>query len=330
LDLPPGDELGRRGREEHIVSSKNASTAESMKVGRRNVGVPNPDKVLFPDDGITKADLVGYYIAIGDAMVPHLRGRAVMMARHPDGITEQGFYQKDVPDYFPDWVHRARLGKAGGTVTHAVVDDTAMLAYLASQACITPHTWLSRVDRPERPDQMTFDIDPPDDRFERARSAARDLRGLLDELGLASFVKTTGSRGLHVTVPLDRRADFDTVRAFARDTARVLAGRDPKGVTIESRKAKRGDRVYIDVLRNAYAQTAVPPYAVRTRSGAPVAAPLHWDELDSADTAPRQHTVASMPDRLVAVSDPWEQLARRRASLSGARRRLEALVREAA
>jgi bifunctional non-homologous end joining protein LigD len=322
--------LGRRGREEHIVSSKNASTVESMRVGRRNVGVPNPDKVLFPDDGITKADLVRYYIAVAEAMVPHLRGRAVMMARHPDGITGQSFYQKDVPDYFPDWVHRARLGKAGGTVTHAVVDDAAMLAYLASQACITPHTWLSRVDRPDRPDQMIFDLDPPGDRFDRAQSAARDLRGLLDEIGLASFVKTTGSRGLHVTVPLDRRADFDSVRAFARDAAKILASRDPKGVTIESRKAKRGDRVFIDVLRNAYAQTAVPPYAVRATPGAPVATPLYWDELEKADAGPRRHNVASMPDRLATVSDPWQHLARRRASLGGARRRLDALAREAA
>jgi bifunctional non-homologous end joining protein LigD len=147
---------------------------------------------------------------------------------------------------------------------------------------------------------------------------------------LPSFLKTTGSRGLHVTVPLDRRASFDSVRAFARDVARVSVGRDPDGVTTEARKTKRGGRVFIDVLRNGYAQTAVPPYALRTLPGAPAAVPLHWDELDETDAGPRRYGLANVADRLAAVGDPWARMTQRRSSLASARRRLDGLVREAA
>jgi bifunctional non-homologous end joining protein LigD len=309
------------------MSSKGSST--EVKVGRRTIHVGNPDKALFPEDGITKADLVEYYRTVGDVMVPRLRGRPVMMARYPDGIDRPGFYQKDTPEYFPDWVHRQRLAKEGGSVTHVVCDDTATLVYLASQACITPHVWLSRVDMPEHPDQLIFDLDPPGDDFDAVRSAAHALHRVLDDLALPAFLKTTGSRGVHLTVPLDRRAGFDTVRAFARDVASVLAAREPQRLTIEPRKAKREGRVFIDTLRNGYAQTAVPPYAVRNLAGAPVAAPLHWDELDEPDAGPRRYTVANVAERLDEVGDPWGSLGRGR-SLTNPRRRLDAMMRDAA
>ncbi|HWC38251.1 MAG TPA: non-homologous end-joining DNA ligase [Acidimicrobiales bacterium] len=301
-----------------------------MRIGRHAIELSHPDKVLFPDDGVTKADLVRYYVDVAEAMIPHLKGRPVMMARYPEGIAKHGFYQKDIPDYFPDWVRRARVTKEGGTVTHVLCDDPATLAYLANQASITPHVWLSRADRPDNPDQMVFDLDPSGDDFGLVVTTARDLRGLLDDVGLPALVKATGSRGLHVVVPLDRRAGFDTVRAFARDIAEVMARRDPDRVTVESRKAKRGDRVFVDVLRNAYAQTAVPPYAVRTLPGAPVATPLRWDELDEQGAGPRRFHLTDLPERLAKTGDLWAGMSRRARSLAGARRRLDALLSEAA
>jgi bifunctional non-homologous end joining protein LigD len=247
------------------------SDKRSVKVGRRTVEVSNPDKVLFLDDGITKGDLVDYYRRVAEFMLPHLRDHPVAMERYPDGIAGQRIFQKDVPDYFPHWIDRVKVHKEGGTLQQVVCEDAATLAYLANQACITPPVFLSRTDRP---DQLIFDLDPADDDFEEARVAALWLRSLLEELELPAFAKTTGGKGIHLTVPLDRRADFDTVRGFARDAAEELARRHPDRLTTEQRKDKRKGRLYLDVMRNAYAQTAVPPYAVRARPGATVAAPL--------------------------------------------------------
>ncbi len=179
---------------------------------------------LGPGDGITKADLADCYRTVAPRMLPHLRGRPPVLERHPDGIDGPAFMQKDVPDHFPDWVHRAELPKADGTVTYAICDDTATLLHLADQACTTPHRFLSKADRPERPDRLVFDLDPSGEDFAPVRDAALGLHRLLDELGLPSSLMATGSRGLHVVVALDRRAPFDDVRAFARGVADVLAG----------------------------------------------------------------------------------------------------------
>jgi len=301
------------------------TAAVEVRVGRRAFRVTNPDKPLFPDDGITKADLVEYYRRVAGWMLPHLRDRPVSMERFPDGIGGERIMQKTAPDYFPDWIPRVRVAKQGGTVEHPLCRDAATLAYLASQACITPHVWLSRVDRPDHPDQMIFDLDPPGESFDDARVAALWLRSLLDELDLPSFVKTTGGRGLHVLVPLDRRADFDIVRQFARDVAAVLAGRHPDRLTVEQRKDKRQGRLYVDTMRNAYAQTAAPAYAVRARPGAPVATPLAWDEVEDASLTPRRFTVRTIFDRLDGGDDPWRDLRRRSRSLTSARARLASL-----
>jgi bifunctional non-homologous end joining protein LigD len=287
----------------------------TVRVGRRTIDLSNPDKVLFADQGITKADLVRYYRAVAKVLMPHLRGRPVMMDRYPDGIDRGSFVQKNVPDYFPDWVHRAELPKEGGAVTHVVCDDPATLVYLAAQACITPHVWLSRVDRPDRPDRLVFDLDPFADDLGVVRDAAGSLRGTLEELGLTSFVQTTGSRGFHVLVPLDRRAGFDEARSFARGVAELLAERDPTRLTTEQRKNKRGDRLYLDTMRNAYGQTSVPPYAVRARSGAPVATPLTWEELENGDVEPQSFDTSSVLERLKREGDPWAGMIRHPQSL---------------
>ncbi|MCX4445329.1 non-homologous end-joining DNA ligase [Streptomyces sp. NPDC087866] len=285
--------------------------------------ISRPDKVLFPDDGITKAELAAYYRTVAGRMLPHLRDRPLMLQRFPDGIGGHGFMQKDVPHYFPDWVHRVELPKEGGTVTYPIADDTATLVYLAGQACITPHRFLSRADRPHHPDRLVFDLDPPGDDFAPVREAALGLHGLLEELELPSLVMTTGSRGLHVVVALDRRDDFDDVRAFARAVADALVARQPERFTTEARKKARGDRLYLDVQRNAYAQTAVAPYAVRARPGAPVAAPLAWEDVDDPALDARRWSLRDA-DALLE-RDPWHDPPRPR-SLGRARTLLGALT----
>jgi bifunctional non-homologous end joining protein LigD len=299
-------------------------SAERVKVNGATVEVSNADKVLFPADGITKGGLVHYYRDIATTMVPYLRERPLAMARHPDGIDGERIFQKNVPDYFPDWVRRVRVAKRDGEVRQAVCDKPATLVYLANQACVEPHVFLSRADRIDRPDQMVFDLDPPTaDRFPDARRVALELRALLEgDLGLTAFAKTTGGKGLHVHVPLDRRAGFDDVRDVARRVAELLAAAHPGAVTTEQRKNKRGDRLFLDVLRNAYAQTVVAPYSVRARPGAHVATPLHWDELEDSGLAPGRFTTTTIFRRLDETADPWADMARRRYGLSQLRERL--------
>ncbi|MFF1409433.1 non-homologous end-joining DNA ligase [Streptomyces sp. NPDC058289] len=306
-----------------MTATKASTGTRRIRAGRRTVEIGHPDKVLFPGDGITKADLAAYYRTVAGVMLPHLRGRPLMLERHPDGTRGPAFMQKDVPDHFPDWIHRAQLPKHGGTVTYAVCDDTATLLYLADQACITPHRFLSRADRPDHPDRLVFDLDPSGDDFTVVREAAHGLRELLDELELPSLLMTTGSRGLHVVIPLDRRAPFDDVRSFAHAAADVLAARDPGRLTTEPRKKDRRGRLYLDVQRNAYAQTAVAPYAVRALPGAPVAAPLAWADLDDPGLTARHRTLADA--ELLLAENPWHAPPRPR-SLTKARRLLSAMV----
>lgn len=300
------------------------ASSRRIRAGRRTVELGRPEKELFPEDGITKADLADYYLAVAPRMLPHLRGRPLMLERHPDGIEDGGFVQKDVPDYFPDWVHRAELPKEDGSVTYAVCDDTATLVYLVDQACTTPHRWLSKADHPGAPDRLVFDLDPPADDFTPVRETALLMHRLLDELGLPSAVMSTGSRGLHVVVPLDRSADFDQVRAFARDLAGVLVADQPDQLTIEARKQARRGRLYLDIQRNAYAQVTVAPYAVRARPGAPVAAPLNWADVEDPELTPRRWTLATVDELL--RTDPWHDLPARGRSLGRAARRLAALT----
>ncbi|MEU2231093.1 non-homologous end-joining DNA ligase [Streptomyces vietnamensis] len=308
-------------------------TTADIRVSGRTVEIKRAEKELFPDDGITKADLADYYRRVGPRILPQLRGRPLMLERHPDGIEDGRFMQKDTPDHFPDWIHRKELPKEGGTVTYPVCDDVATLLYLAGQACITPHRWLSRTDRPDHPDRLVFDLDPPPasgrgrplgEDFEAVRRAATLLHELLDELELPAALMTTGSRGLHVLVPLDRHATFDAVRAFARDVAELLADRHPEQLTTAPRKQARKGRLYLDIQRNGYGQTAVTPYAVRALPGAPVATPLSWNELDDADLTPRRWTLGTIDERL-ETDDPWGRELRRGRSVEAARGRLEKL-----
>lgn len=292
----------------------------------REVEITHPDRVLFPDPsprkGITKGDLVDYYGEVADTMLPHLRDRPLTVQRFPRGIDEQGFVQQDFADSLPDWMSGAEVAKEGGTLVHPVADRREALRWLANQNCITLHMWQSRRDRLHNPDRLVFDLDPSDTDFAVVRATARATAGVLDDLGLACYVQTTGSRGLHVVVPVRPDTDFDTARQFTRDVAEVVAADDAKHRTVEVRKDKRGGRVYVDVMRNAYAQTAVAPYSVRARPGAPVATPLEWDELDARGLRADRFTIRDVPKRLAGQRDPWADMSRHARALSGPAKRL--------
>lgn len=290
---------------------------------RTNVEITNPQKIIFPQDGITKGELVEYYRRIAPRMLPYLRGRPLSMQRYPSGLDSRGFFQQHASDYFPDWIKTVTVPKEGGTVRHVVCDNEATLVYLANQAMVTPHAWLSRADQPDNPDQLVFDLDPSGAEFAEVKAAARAVKQLLDDLDLPAFVKTTGSRGLHVAVPLDRRDNFDRVRAFARSLAEKLVETAPDRWTIEQRKDKRHARVFIDTNRNAYAQTVAPAFAVRSRAGAPVSMPITWEDLDRRELSPDGWTIRNAFETLDSREDPWHDFFRHARSLERARTRLE-------
>ncbi|WP_330281788.1 non-homologous end-joining DNA ligase [Streptomyces sp. NBC_00588] len=299
----------------------------TVRAGRRTVRVHRAGKVLFPGDGdakeYTKGDLVDYYRSAARLMLPHLRGRPLMLERHPDGVDGPRFMQKNTPESYPEWITRVELPKEGGTVCHTVCDEAATLVYLADQAAVTLHRWLSRTGSVERPDRLVFDLDPAEDDFEAVREAAVLLGELLDELRLPSGLMTTGSRGLHVVVPLDGRHGFDEVREFAHDVADTLAAAHPDRLTTAARKKERGERLYLDIGRNAYAQTAVAPLTVRALPGAPVATPIAWSQLDDPGLHARRWTIDDAVEQ--AGSDPWDGVMSRGRALGPARRRLDAL-----
>jgi bifunctional non-homologous end joining protein LigD len=293
-----------------------------IRVDRREIEISRPEKVLFPDDGITKGDLIEYYARIAPRILPHVRDRPLTLERYPNGINTKRFFQKEVSSYFPTWIRTITVPKVGGTVTHVLCNDTATLVYIANQACVTPHIFLSRADKLTMPDQLVFDLDPQGDDFEPVRSTALAFKQLLDDLGLPAFLKTTGSRGLHVVVPLRRRENFDAVRAFGRDLAGIIVSQAPEARTMENLKAHRGDRVFIDTNRNGYAQLVAPAYAVRARRGAPVSVPLAWSELRKKNLRSNSFTIRTTFDRLESAPDPWADFWRSGVSLVSARRRL--------
>lgn len=290
------------------------------------VEISRPGKVLFAasdSPAVTKSDLARYYADIAAVMLPHVRRRPISMQRFPDGIGGTSFFEKRVPEHFPDFIARTQVRTAEGSQHQVMIDDEAALVYLANQACITPHTWLSTADDLEHPDQMVFDLDPSVPDLGAVRRATRLVGEFLDDLGLQSFLKTTGSRGYHVVVPLEPGPDFDAVRTFARRLAELLVETEPELLTLQARKDKRGDRVLVDIQRNGYGQTAVPPYAVRARPGAPVATPIRWDELSRVE--PDGYALTSIRRRLGQMPDPWAQFGTRRHDLAPMHERLASM-----
>jgi bifunctional non-homologous end joining protein LigD len=289
--------------------------------------ITHPEKILFPADGISKAELASYYEAIAPLMLPHIRNRPITMERFHRGIGEPGFFQKDVVKGFPEWLKRVEVAKHGGTVHHPLANDVRSLLWLANQNSITVHVWPSRAPKLYYPDVCVFDLDPSkDDENDTLCTAAIHLRDLLNELGLSSWVKTSGSKGFHIAVPLDGKADFGTVARFAHTVGRLVVQRDPKHLTQEFSKADRGGRILVDTGRNGYSATFAAAYSVRAKPGAPVSAPCNWSEVEQGEVGPRTFTLRNMAERVDAVGDLWSDLLRSKRSLKRPMEKLRGLM----
>jgi len=280
------------------------------------IAITHPDKVLFPDMGITKAELAEYYETIAPLMLPHIRGRPVTMERYHRGIGAPGFFQKDVSKGFPAWLKRVEVPKKGGTVHHPLVTDARSLVWLANQNSITPHVWTSRVPDLYHPDICVFDLDPArEDQPDILRMTALALRDLLEELGLPAWIKTSGSKGFHIAVSLDGKSHVGDVARFAYAVGTILVERDPRHLTQEFHKSDRGGRILVDTGRNGYGATFAAAYAVRAKPGAPVSAPCTWEEIEGGTVGPRTLTLRTMAVRAAEVGDLWSDMRRRKRSL---------------
>jgi len=271
---------------------------------------------MFPDVGITKGELASYYETISPVMLPHLQRRPITMERFHRGIDAPGFFQKDVSKGFPEWLERVEVPKHGGTVHHPIVTNTEGLLWLANQNSITIHVWPSRAPNLYQPDICVFDLDPSKaDDFDTLRAAALGLRDLLAELGLPSWIKTSGSKGFHIAVPLDGKSDFGTVARFAHVVGQILVKRDPDNLTQEFSKVDRGGRILVDTGRNGYSATFAATYTVRARPGAPVSAPCSWEELERGEVGPQSFTLRMMDQRIAATGDLWADMLKIKKSL---------------
>jgi bifunctional non-homologous end joining protein LigD len=265
------------------------------------VKVSHPEKVLYPADGITKGEVVEYYRTVAEAMLVHLRGRPLTLQRFPNGIDEPGFMQKNASKYFPESIERVEVPKEGGTTIHPLCDTPDDLVYLANQNTITFHIWTSRTPDLLRPDRLVLDLDPPKG-GDPPREAARAARKVMEDIGLSPGVMTTGSSGYHVVALIEQEHDYEAIGKVARLLAGVVAARHPDEMTTEFLKKDRAGRVFVDWLRNRWAQSTVCPWSLRPRPGAPVAMPITWEELD--DTDPQRWTLRDAPERLDR-EDPW-------------------------
>src|SRR4051794_22274660 len=284
----------------------------------REVPISHPDKVLFPGAGVTKAGLAEHFERVADRMLPHIRDRPLSLQVFPGGVARPGHFMKQAPDYFPDWVRRVTVPKKGGEVTHVVANDADTLRLLANHNAITLHIPTSRRDRPDRPDRLIVDLDPSDDQdWPAIVAGARLVADMFRQIGLEPFAMATGSRGLHVVAPLRRELGYPEIFAFAKAISLRAAAESPDHLTTEFLKVSRDDRIFVDVLRNRWAQTAVAPYSPRAKPDAPVATPLEWDEVEAA--GPRPFTIATLPpDR----RDPWAAIGDAAASPRAAAKRV--------
>jgi len=284
--------------------------------------ITHPDKVLFPADGITKGDLAAYYEAIAPIMLPHVRNRPLTMERYPAGIGGTGFWQKDVSKGFPSWLKRVRIRKKDGWLHYPLITDLRSLLWVTNQNTITQHVWTSRVPRVSYPDVCVFDLDPSVDDAQAVRKAALDLRDLLEEIGLTTWVKTSGSKGFHIVVPIDGKTSIGAVVRFAGAVGRLFVSRAPDRSTQEFSKADRAGRIYVDTGRNAPGATFAAAYTVRARPGAPVSAPCTWAEIERGRVHPQTFTVRNMRARIDDVGDLWADMLRRGRSLTRAMAKL--------
>jgi bifunctional non-homologous end joining protein LigD len=292
------------------------------------VRLSSADRVLFPEDGITKGDLFSYYERVGPTLVPHLRDRPFTMKRYPHGIDGEVFFQKQAPKHLPSWIRTRQFTthpREGGSrlVDFPLVNSTEAVLFMVQNNCIDMNAWYSRVDKPHRPDFVLFDLDPPDDGFELAIEVAHLIHELLEELGLPGYVKTSGADGIHVVAPITRRSTFEQTYHFAEGASRLLEQRHPGKLTTEWLKKKR-EGVLVDHRQNGWGKTIASVYSVRPKPGAPVSTPLPWDELTS-DVRPRDFTTEVALQRIAERGDLFAAVLEQPRPLAPAQRALDAL-----
>jgi bifunctional non-homologous end joining protein LigD len=294
------------------------------------VQLSSPDRVLFPDDGITKGDVFDYYRQVAPVIVRHLQNRPFTMKRYREGIRGQPFFQKQAPKGMPSWIKTRRFRtfpREGGSrlVDFPLVNDDRALLWMVQMHCIDMNAWYSRVDKPHRPDFVLFDLDPPEGEgaFALAIEVAHLIRELLDELGLPAYVKTSGADGIHVVAPITRRSTFEQTYQFAERASRLLERRHPGMVTTEWLKKKRRG-VLVDHRQNGWGKTIASVYSVRPKPGAPVSTPLHWDEL-TEDVRPWDFTMEVALERVDENGDLFAAVLEEPRPLAPAARALDAL-----
>lgn len=298
------------------------SSEEIIKIEGHEIKLSNLNKVLFPKSNITKGELISYYQDMSANILPLYKDHPLTMWRCPDGIQHQQFYQKAISDYFPEWIERFKMPKKDGFTEHVLLNNKATLIYLANQACITFHLNLAKVNKVNYPNYLLFDFDPSVDDLALLKKVVLRVKKLLDYLELVGFLQTTGSRGFHIYVPLKRIHTFSYVHDFAKNIGVYLAKEYPQEITIEQSKAKRGKRVLLDYVRNSYSMNSVAPYSVRAIENAPVATPLHWDELDDKDLNAQSYTLKNIFKRLDQIEDPWKEIHSHKFSLKSAQLKL--------
>lgn len=298
-----------------------------MKTEHHTIEITHKDKILFPNSGITKNDILTYYNEIADYMLPYLENHPLTVQRFPNGISEEGFFQKNAPVYFPDWIKTEEIRKVGGWINQVICNSKETLVYLVNQYVITFHTSLSTIANIEYPDKLIFDLDPPKEDFALAVEGAKALQKVLEnELGLTPFLMTTGSKGLHVIVPLKQKEDFNEVHTFAKAISNYIATQNPTKFTTAIRKNKREGRLYIDYLRNSYGQTSVAPYSIRAIEKAPVATPIYWNELEDEKLTAQVWNIQNIFKRVEQIENPWKNFEASRMSIKKANKELKVLM----
>src|SRR3990167_338078 len=274
------------------------------KIDNHTIELSNLNKVIFPKSAITKDDVISYYDKIAQYFLPHVKNHLIVMRRFPDGITTDGFYQKQIPSYFPTWISYEKIElKKGDDQELVLIDKAATLVYLANQAVLEFHSWLSSVKDIHKPDKIVFDLDPSGNDLKILRLAAKKLKKIIENHGLKPFLMTTGSRGYHIITPIIPEHTFEKVHNFVKHISHTLSTEYNDHFTVEISKSKRKGRVFIDYLRNSYGQTSVAPYSLRAKEGAPVATPIDWSELSK--TEPQKYNLKNIFKRLSRKKDPW-------------------------
>jgi bifunctional non-homologous end joining protein LigD len=303
------------------MPKKAAAPKHQYTFGDITVELTNVDRIVFPDLGIAKKEVLDYYYRVADLMLPELRDRPLTMERFTKPVTSGGFFQKHAQKHYPPWIDRVVIG-GKTTVEYPIANSAAALVYFANQGGVAFHIWTSRTTDLDHPDLVVFDLDPPDGKFDLVVQVAKLLHELLDDLGLPAFVKTTGSKGLHVVVPVDGVATYAQVNELLQAVAKLLCGRFPELVTLEFYKKDRKGRLFFDTLRNVAGATFVAPWSLRGRPGAPISAPLTWPELDDPKLRANSIGLRDFQARFDAHGDPWYGFRKHPGSVASAMRKL--------